>query len=134
MFLLDSGGTSRNGTHKKPTQDYGPEASVFMVLILLPYTMQLVVTYPVQPMLVDGALAFASVKEVFPDEEWGPWSPLLCVGYTIVIGMPKYLICDAMLLTFKCMTDLERKFLPSMLAYPYFGIFLKLTAATNANR
>ena len=68
----------------------------------------MILMYPIQPFIIaDGTVTFGSVHQVFPRETFGAASPFLCFFYTLIFAVPKYLICDMMLLTLFLGTDLE---------------------------
>lgn len=64
--------------------------------------------YPIQPLIIAcEEISFGSVQQVFPEDTFGAASPFLCFFYTLIFALPKYLICDMMLLTAFLGTDLE---------------------------
>ena len=79
---------------------------------MAPYIVMAIYTAPVQPMFhLDGTITFESVEVLFPREEYGAASPFLCFLYVLSCGVPKYIMCDLILLTYYVGTDLECKLL-----------------------
>ena len=47
------------------------------------------------------------VKKLFPESRFGRAAPFLCVFYTAIMAIPKYIMCDFVLVTYFISTELK---------------------------
>ena len=88
--------------------DYSSEAFTLMAVLFVPYLTMAISMYPVQPIitLTDG-VTFARIDRFFPKETYGAFSSVLCVVYTLFLCIPKYILCDIVLVTYYSTVDLD---------------------------
>ena len=110
VIYSSKGKATSNQHHSSIVLDYDSEAWTFICLLGVPYFAMMLSMYPVQPIiLADRTIVFGRVSDFFPAEILGWASPVLCFLYTLLFAVPKYVICDLMLLTVFLGTDLECK-------------------------
>ena len=88
--------------------DYSSEAFTLLAVLFVPYVAMAVSMYPVQPIITlkDG-ITFGSMEKFFPEKTFGAFSSVCCIAYTMLFCIPKYIVCDIMLMTYYSTVDLD---------------------------